>query len=64
MVFLCTHTHIYSNICEVLLISFSGKPQDKCPFCSTSYFPEYTGTVCSVCEVNIMLQYNVYVLFV
>lgn len=30
---------------------YHGKPEEKCPFCSTSYFPQFKGGLCKVCEV-------------
>ena len=29
-----------------------GKPQEKCPLCQASYFPENKGRLCSVCKVS------------
>ena len=31
---------------------YRGKPQVKCPFCSTTYFPEFKDKVCKVCQVS------------
>ena len=31
---------------------FRGKPQEKCPLCQASYFPDYKGNVCNVCKVS------------
>ena len=33
-----------------------GKPQEKCPLCQASYFPEYKGTLCGVCKVNGLIK--------
>lgn len=30
---------------------YRGKPEVKCPLCQSSYFPEYSGSVCKVCSV-------------
>lgn len=30
---------------------YRGKPQVKCPFCGASYLPEFSGNLCSICEV-------------
>lgn len=30
---------------------YHGKPEEKCPLCSTSYMPQYKGYLCRVCEV-------------
>ncbi|CAL8124546.1 unnamed protein product [Orchesella dallaii] len=30
---------------------YRGKPEVKCPFCSASYKPEFTGELCTICMV-------------
>ncbi|KAL1131457.1 hypothetical protein AAG570_011074 [Ranatra chinensis] len=30
---------------------YRGKPEEKCPFCGTSYLPNYKGQICNVCTV-------------
>ena len=29
-----------------------GRPEEKCPFCQTCFFPEYKGSVCTVCLIS------------
>jgi coatomer subunit alpha len=30
---------------------YQGRPEVTCPFCQTSYLPEFKGSVCDVCTV-------------
>ncbi|GAB6033480.1 hypothetical protein CHUAL_013365 [Chamberlinius hualienensis] len=30
---------------------YRGKPDEKCPLCLSSYFPQFKGEICSVCTV-------------
>ncbi|XP_023224658.1 coatomer subunit alpha-like [Centruroides sculpturatus] len=30
---------------------YRGKPEVKCPLCQTSYFPEFKGSICRICNV-------------
>lgn len=31
---------------------YRGKPEEKCPFCSASYMPEFSGRTCRVCLIS------------
>jgi len=31
---------------------YRGKPEVTCPFCSSSYDPQFKGSLCTVCEVS------------
>lgn len=40
------------NICGITYTPiYRGKPEEKCPLCSASYFPEHKGKLCPVCGV-------------
>lgn len=30
---------------------YRGKPEEKCPLCGASFFPQFKGSVCNVCTV-------------
>ena len=40
-----------------------GKPQEKCPLCQASYFPDYKGKLCQVCKVREVYFLSNWVLF-
>ena len=31
---------------------YRGKPEEKCPFCSASYLPQFKGRICRVCLIS------------
>ncbi|XP_022185613.1 coatomer subunit alpha [Nilaparvata lugens] len=33
---------------------YRGKPEEKCPFCATSFLPKYKGEICNVCSVAVI----------
>jgi len=31
---------------------YKGNPLVRCPFCGSSYLPEYKGKLCAICKVS------------